>query len=102
MKPYLEDKDAVLAETGSSMEGLAEEESAARLIKDGPNRLKEGTKESLLKKEYPEIREKLWKDAFWSKSFCLLTAGGAPAEVIRSYIETQGEKIHEKGRWKNV
>ena len=31
----------------------------------------------LLKKEYPEIREKLWKEAFWSQSFCLLTAGGA-------------------------
>ena len=56
----------------------------------------------LLKKEFPQIREKLWKDAFWSKSFCLLTTGGAPVEVIRSYIETQGEKIHEKGRWKNV
>ena len=25
----------------------------------------------LLKKEYPEIREKLWKEAFWSQSFCL-------------------------------
>ena len=41
----------------------------------------------LLKKEYPEIREKLWKEAFWSQSFCLLTAGGAPVEVIRQYIE---------------
>ena len=46
----------------------------------------------LLKKEYPEIREKLWKEAFWSQSFCLLTAGGAPVEVIRQYIESQGEK----------
>ena len=46
----------------------------------------------LLKKEYPQIRQKLWKDAFWSQSFCLLTAGGAPIEVIREYIETQGEK----------
>ena len=46
----------------------------------------------LLKKEYPQIREKLWKGAFWSQSFCLLTAGGALIEVIRSYIETQGEK----------
>ena len=50
----------------------------------------------LLKKEYPQIREKLWKDAFWSQSFCLLTAGGAPIEVIREYIETQGEKGNEK------
>ena len=48
----------------------------------------------LLKKEYPEIREKLWKEAFWSQRFCLLTAGGAPVEVIRQYIETQGEKKH--------
>ena len=46
----------------------------------------------LLKKEYPQVREKLWKGAFWSQSFCLLTAGGALIEVIRSYIETQGEK----------
>jgi putative transposase len=36
------------------------------------------------------------KDAFWSQSFCLLTAGGAPIEVIRGYIETQGEKGNEK------
>ena len=42
----------------------------------------------LLKKEYPKIREKLWKDAFWSQSFCLLSAGGAPIETIRQYIES--------------
>lgn len=49
----------------------------------------------LLKKEYPSIREKLWKEAFWSQSFCLLSTGGAPIEVIRRYIESQGEKKHE-------
>ena len=46
----------------------------------------------LLKKEFPQIREKLWKEYFWSQSFCLLTTGGAPMEVIRAYIESQGEK----------
>ena len=46
----------------------------------------------LLKKEFPEIRKKLWKEYFWSQSFCLLSAGGAPLETIRQYIETQGEK----------
>jgi putative transposase len=45
----------------------------------------------LLKKEYPQIRSRLWKEYFWSRSFCLLTAGGAPVEVIREYIESQGE-----------
>ncbi len=46
----------------------------------------------LLKKEYPEIRKKLWKEAFWSQSFCLLSAGGAPIEIIREYIVSQREK----------
>lgn len=49
----------------------------------------------LIKKEYPEIRQKLWKEMFWSQSFCLLSAGGAPIEIIRQYIETQGEKKSE-------
>lgn len=46
----------------------------------------------LLKQEFPGIRCKLWKEYFWSRSFCLLTTGGAPVEVIRKYIENQGEK----------
>jgi len=47
----------------------------------------------LIKKENPQIKEKLWKEYFWSRSFCLLTTGGAPIEVIRQYIESQGEKL---------
>ena len=47
----------------------------------------------LLKKEFPVIRQKLWKEAFWSKSYMLLTTGGAPTEVIRQYIESQGEHL---------
>ena len=46
----------------------------------------------LIKKEYPEVREKLWREAFWSQSYCLLTTGGATVEVIRKHIESQGEK----------
>ena len=44
----------------------------------------------LLKKEYPTIRQKLWEEMFWSRSFCLLSSGGAPTETIRQYIENQG------------
>ena len=51
-----------------------------------------GASSRLINKEYPEIKEKLWKGAFWSQSLCLMTAGGAPLEVIRQYIESQGEK----------
>ena len=44
----------------------------------------------LIKKEVPEVRKKLWKEYFWSQSFCLLTTGGAPLEIIKQYIENQG------------
>ena len=43
----------------------------------------------LLKKEFPIIRQKLWKEMFWSQSFCLLSSGGALIEVIKEYIENQ-------------
>ena len=46
----------------------------------------------LIKKEYPQIRKQLWKEYFWSRSYCLLTSGGAPIEVIKKYIENQGMK----------
>ncbi|MDL2214407.1 IS200/IS605 family transposase [Clostridia bacterium OttesenSCG-928-O13] len=45
----------------------------------------------IIKKEFPAIRQRLWKEYFWSRSFCLLTTGGAPIDVIRKYIERQGE-----------
>ena len=47
----------------------------------------------LIKKEHSTIRKSLWKEYFWSRSFCLLTTSGAPIEVVRRYIESQGEKI---------
>lgn len=46
----------------------------------------------LIKKENPSIRSKLWKEMFWSRSFCLLTTGGVTIDVIKQYIESQGEK----------
>lgn len=46
----------------------------------------------LIKKEFPEIRKSLWKEMFWSQSFCLLTTGGVTADIIKQYIESQGKK----------
>ncbi|TKI57331.1 IS200/IS605 family transposase [Brevibacillus antibioticus] len=46
----------------------------------------------LIKKDFPQVRKKLWKEMFWSRSFCLLTTGGSPIEGIKKYIESQGMK----------
>lgn len=45
----------------------------------------------LLKKEFPSIKQSLWKDKFWTRSFCLITVGGAPLSVLKQYIESQGK-----------
>ena len=45
----------------------------------------------LIKKEYPSIKSRLYKEAFWSQSFCLISVGGANIETIKKYIESQGE-----------
>lgn len=43
----------------------------------------------LVKKEFPTIKQKLWKEYFWSRSYCLITTGGSTIDVVRRYIENQ-------------
>ena len=50
----------------------------------------------LIKKENPSLRKHLWKEMFWSRSFCLITTGGVSADVIRRYIQTQGRNSEKK------
>ncbi len=45
----------------------------------------------LIKKEYPSIKSRLYQEAFWSQSFCLISTGEANIETIKKYIESQGE-----------
>lgn len=46
----------------------------------------------LIKKEFPDIRQKLWKETFWSQSFCLISTGGVTVDIIEKYIQSQGKK----------
>lgn len=46
----------------------------------------------LIKKENPEIKTSLWKEMFWSQSFCLISTGGVNIDIIKQYIQTQGQK----------
>ncbi|BCG58876.1 hypothetical protein PUR_23010 [Paenibacillus sp. URB8-2] len=33
---------------------------------------------------------------FWSQSYCLTTVGGAPLEVLKTYIENQGKEAETR------
>ena len=47
-----------------------------------------------IREDFPQVKTILWNGAFWSNSYCLITVGGAPLEVLKKYIEQQG--VHEK------
>ncbi len=43
-----------------------------------------------VRKEFAEhLRKFYWKPVLWTRAYCLLSAGGAPIETIRKYIESQ-------------
>lgn len=44
----------------------------------------------LIKKEFPKIRQYLWKEYFWSRSYFLVSTGGVTLEVLKKYVENQG------------
>ena len=44
----------------------------------------------LIKRNFPRVKKYLWKEMFWSKSFCLITTGGTTIDVIKKYIQNQG------------
>jgi len=45
-----------------------------------------------IRKTFPEIKNKLWGDAFWSPSYFLATTGQVTLEQLKKYVENQGEK----------
>ena len=53
------------------------------------NSLKGVSSRLIRKKNYPNIRKKLWGGALWSPSYFSGSYGGAPIAVIRQYIEQQ-------------
>ncbi len=47
----------------------------------------------LIKKDYEEhLKDYYWESAFWSKSYCIISTGGATIETIGEYIQNQGKK----------
>jgi Ca2+-transporting ATPase len=73
MKEYLRSSAEVLEEVSTTTEGLSADESAARLEKNGKNKLAEGKKESLIVKFFKQLAEPM--------TIILLVAAGISAGV---------------------
>lgn len=55
------------------------------------NNWKSATSKVLQKKFKDKIKSKLWKNMFWSDSYCLITTGQTTLDQIKKYVENQGE-----------
>ena len=42
-----------------------------------------------LRKDFPEIKNKLWGGSLWPPSYLASSCGGVPLEIIKQYIEQQ-------------
>ncbi len=42
-----------------------------------------------LRAEFPALRGAYKRPVLWSPSYCILSAGGAPIEILRQYVENQ-------------
>ena len=48
----------------------------------------------LIRKEFKDQVDKYYyKPLFWSNSYCIISSGGAPIEIIKKYIENQDKPI---------
>ena len=54
------------------------------------NALKTGTSKAI--RHRFDISDKLWKDVFWSDSYCLITTGEVTLDQLKKYVEKQGEE----------
>lgn len=43
-----------------------------------------------IQRNFPEVKEKLWKGVFWSPSYFLATTGQVTLDVLKKYVEEQG------------
>lgn len=60
------------------------------------NALKGVSSRRLRQQGWPEVSRVLWGEAFWSPSYCVVSCGGAPLDIIRSYVENQNSPERDR------
>jgi putative transposase len=48
-----------------------------------------GVTARLMRQEYPQLKELLWGDSFWSDSYFLASTGQVSLDVLKQYVEGQ-------------
>lgn len=51
-----------------------------------------GVTSRTIRREYPQLKELLWGDSFWSNSYFIASAGQVSLDVLMAYVENQDLK----------
>lgn len=60
--------------------------------------IKTNTSKRVREQNWPEVRQALWGEHFWSPSYCALSTGGASIDTIKVYIQNQRTPSRKPGR----
>jgi putative transposase len=61
----------------------------SKAVSNFVGKLKGKSSYHLRKHHWKDVKEKLWGDHFWSPSYCIVSCGGAPLEIIKEYVQNQ-------------
>jgi len=101
MLSFIQETTATLTRnwSGELLEFNGEPDHVHLLISAPPNldlslfvgNVKTITSKMVRKRFARHVRKYYWKPFFWNPSYCVISTGGAQIEVIRKYIESQGQ-----------
>ena len=57
--------------------------------------LMKGRTSKMLQYEYPNIKKKYWGQHIWGTGYFVRTVGAVTEEMIRNYVESQNDEVHE-------
>jgi putative transposase len=86
-----EDFECELRETGYEVDhvhllvGFPPKVSLSTLV----NSLKGVSARRLRAARLPDVERKLWGPHFWSPSYCAVSCGGVPLEIVKQYVAAQ-------------
>jgi putative transposase len=101
-KEMLDDMKVIFSETCKQMDGEliefgGEDDHVHLLISSPPKtalsnivgKLKGKSSYILRNKYWVLLKTKLWRDHLWSPSYCAVSCGGAPLEIVKKYVDNQ-------------
>jgi putative transposase len=97
----------VCTKMGANLREFDGEDDHVHLLVDFPpklavsrlvNSLKLVSARLLRKENFPEVREKLWGDHFWTPSYYAGSCGGANLQSVKRYIQAQRLPSSPRGR----